>query len=185
MTINRGVFLIVGLLTGMLPGMSRAGEPLQLVDSVDLESYQGRWYEIARLPNRFQRHCVGDVSADYVLREDGRIEVTNRCRKVDGGWSEARGVARRADPDGSKAVLEVRFAPRWLSWLPFVWGDYRIIALGKDYDHALVGSENRRYLWILARSPRMADSDRNRLVEIAQDQGFDTDSLIDTIHSDE
>lgn len=173
------------MLVGMLSDMSHADEPLELVDRVDLERYQGLWYEIARLPNRFQRHCAGDVSAHYRLREDGLIEVTNRCRKSDGQWSEAQGVARRADPDGPEAALEVRFAPRWLSWLPFVWGDYRILALGEDYEYALIGSEDRRFLWMLARSTSLPRSLRERLEATAADQGFDIDQLMDTAHSDD
>lgn len=166
----------------MLLGMGSSHAGLDLVDQVDLERYQGRWYEIARLPNRFQRQCESDVSADYRLRDDGRIDVTNRCRREDGSYAEANGVARRADPDGPEAALEVRFAPRWLSFLPFVWGDYRIIALDTDYEYALVGSENRRYLWVLARTPDLPETRLDALLQIAREQGFDIDDLILTRH---
>lgn len=182
---NRTPCLILAGFGFMLAGMTHAAEPLKLVDEVDLERFQGRWYEIALLPNRFQRRCVADTRAEYRLRDDGRVAVTNRCRQADGRWSEAEGVARKAREGGPDAALEVRFAPRWLSWLPWVWGDYRIIALDEEYRHAMVGTENRRYLWILARSPRLDEAARSRLIEQARRQGFDTDRLVFTPHEND
>lgn len=175
-----GLFLLLGFLG---QSMSFANPPLDLVESVDLERYQGRWYEIALLPNRFQRRCVSDTSARYELMDDGRIRVINRCLQADGSWAEVEGVARLADRDGPSSALEVRFAPRWLSFLPFVWGDYRVLALGDDYDYAMVGSENRRYLWILARDTRLAPERLEQLRGEASRQGFDIDRLQMTPHT--
>ncbi len=171
------------LLTGLLIGTAAvAAEPLALVDTLDLERYQGRWYEIARLPNRFQSQCASDVTADYELIGSDRVRVTNRCRGADGGWIEAQGIARPDASDGRQAALEVRFAPRWLSLFPFVWGDYRVIALDQRYTHALVGSRDRQYLWILARQPDLAGPLVDRLVSQARRQGFDVGSLERTLH---
>ncbi|MFN2334254.1 MAG: lipocalin family protein, partial [Wenzhouxiangellaceae bacterium] len=135
----------------------RAGHaqaPLELVEHVDLERYQGLWHEVARLPNRFQRQCVGEVTARYRLQDNGRIEVINRCRLADGSRQEARGEARQPQPS-RPAALEVRFAPRWLGWLSMVWGDYQIMQLSDDYDWVMIGAPSRQYLWILARRPSM------------------------------
>ncbi|MEE4296636.1 MAG: lipocalin family protein [Wenzhouxiangella sp.] len=162
-----------------------ASEPLELVDEVDLERYQGRWYEIALLPNVFQRRCVSDTTATYGLREDGRIDVLNRCREDDGSWATAEGIARKQDPDGPDAKLEVRFAPRWLGWLPFVWGDYRVIALDDAYQYAMVGSKNRKYLWILARSPDLDEAVVERLKAQATEQGFDVSEMVSSPHTDD
>jgi apolipoprotein D and lipocalin family protein len=160
-----------------------AGQPpLQVVAAVDYVRYGGTWYEIARLPNRFQRQCEGDVTARYVLRGDGRIDVVNRCRTSGGAVSEASGVARRAE-GMPPSVLEVRFAPAILSFLPMVWGDYQIIALGADYEYAVVGSPSREYLWILARRPVMDAEVYHTLAEGARAQGFDVSRLIATAHS--
>lgn len=158
-----------------------AGEPLELVESVDLERYQGLWYEIARLPNSFQDHCRGGVTAHYTLRDDGRVDVVNSCRTEDGRADSAAGVARRPDPSRS-AAFEVRFAPSWLSWLPAVWGDYQIMALSEGYWWAMVGSPSRKYLWILAREPEL-DEDRIRalLVE-AEREGFPVEEVRRTPH---
>ena len=127
---------------------------LQTVPKVDLQKYSGVWYEIARLPNRFQKECAGNVSAEYTLRPDGKIRVVNRCQEAGTSRTkDAEGVARIA-PEGknSNSVLEVRFAPAFLSFLDSVWGDYRIIALDDNYRYALVGSNDRKYLWILSRT---------------------------------
>lgn len=172
--------LLVGLVTGTA---AVAAEPLELVDQLDLERYQGRWYEIARLPNRFQSQCASDVTAHYELLDNGKVQVTNRCRGADGGWIEATGIARPDASDGRQAALEVRFAPRWLSLFPFVWGDYRVIALDQRYTHALVGSRDRQYLWILARQPDLSEPLIERLVSQARRQGFDVSGLERTLHS--
>jgi apolipoprotein D and lipocalin family protein len=154
-----------------------AEQPLATVEDFDLSRYLGTWHQIALLPNRFQARCVADTSAHYALRSDGRIEVVNRCREKDGDFAQAVGLARRNADYDNPAILEVRFAPAWLSALPFVWGDYWVIALGDDYRAALVGAPNRKYLWILAREPRLDDSEYARLVDIAKAQGFDVSAL--------
>jgi apolipoprotein D and lipocalin family protein len=163
--------------------LAAADRPLSVVASVDLARYAGTWYEVARLPNRFQDHCAGDVRATYVLRPDGRITVANQCRTSDGGIDRAEGVARLADEKGSTAKLKVRFAPAWLSWLPMVWGDYQIMELAPDYSHVLVGTPDRAYLWILARTPGLDEATRLRLTEAAARQGFDVRPMIQTQHT--
>jgi apolipoprotein D and lipocalin family protein len=155
--------------------------PLRVVNDVDLQRYAGTWYEIARLPNRFQRVCVGDVSATYVLRKDGRIDVTNRCREADGSVREAKGIARRVEGQPA-SVLKVRFAPAFLSFLPAVWGDYQIIDLGKDYEYAVVGTPDRSYLWILARRPTMEPELYARVLDSAREEGFDVSAVTTTAH---
>lgn len=115
-----------GLLTLLLfayPGPASAGSsevPLETVESVDLGRYAGTWREIARLPNRFQAQCVSDVTATYRLREDGMIDVLNRCREANGEYDQAHGVARVADP-ATRSKLEVSFVSLF-GWQLF-WGD--------------------------------------------------------------
>ena len=151
--------------------------PVRTVERVDLERYLGDWFEIARFPNRFQRRCTGNVKASYARRPDGRIGVINRCQTAEGPIS-AEGVARIVDSRTS-ARLKVRFAPAWLSWLPPVWGDYWILGLADDYTWAVVGSPDRQYLWILARTPALGDP-YAAAVRVARDNGFETDRLVRT-----
>ena len=148
------------------------------VASVDLDRYIGRWYEVARFPNRFQDDCLGDVRATYTKRPDGRIDVVNECREAD-GTNVARGVARVED-ERTRARLKVRFAPAFLSFLPMVWGDYWIIGLADDYSWATVGSPDRKYLWILSRSPQLNDAAYAEAVARATANGFDTSRLVRT-----
>jgi apolipoprotein D and lipocalin family protein len=107
----------------------------------DLERYMGRWYELAALPNFFQRRCVRDTTADDKLRSDGILAVTNPCKKQDGTVDEARGVARAADP-ATNSKLEVSLVS--VSGKHLFWGDYWMLGLGADYDYALVGTPSRR-----------------------------------------
>jgi apolipoprotein D and lipocalin family protein len=172
---------VVTIAVSMFAAESAAA--VRTVDSVDLDRYLGEWVEIARFPNRFQRTCAGDVRATYLRRPDGRIDVINRCRTADRGVIEARGVARVVDSRTS-AKLKVRFAPALLSFLPIVWGDYWILGLAPDYSWAVVGSPDREYLWILARTPNIAADRYAAAVDVARANRFAVDRLTRTNHSD-
>ena len=175
--------LAVALLILMAAASTAAAQrPLGVVDQVDYERYAGTWYEIARLPFRFQKQCVSDVTATYGPRPDGRITVTNRCRLASGAMDEAIGVARRVE-GRPPSVLKVRFAPAFLGFLPIVWGDYQIIALGENYDHVVIGTPDRKYLWILARTPRIDAALYRSLVDQAAAQGFEVARLLETRHT--
>ena len=154
-----------------------ATQEVRTVPAVDLDRYLGEWFEIARLPNRFQRECAGDVRARYARRDDGRIDVVNSCRLANGERKDARGIARVVDPR-TAAKLEVRFAPAWLSFLPFVWGDYWIIGLADDYAWAVVGTPDREYLWILSRTPDLPEPAFASALAIARANGFDVTRLM-------
>jgi apolipoprotein D and lipocalin family protein len=155
-------------------------KPLQVVPTVDLARYSGTWYEIARLPNKFQKECIGNVTATYTLLDNGEIKVVNRCRKSNGEITEAEGRARRASDDEPNSKLKVRFAPAFLSFLSFVWGDYWILELAVDYSYAVVGEPDRKYLWVLARSPKMDDATLAGILDRVRQQGYDVRALIRT-----
>ena len=173
-----------------LIGLSLAGcagsghPPLELVDALDLERYQGTWYEIAKLPNRFQDQCVADTRAEYTLLDDGAVDVVNRCRLRSGEIEAITGRARRPDPD-RPAALEVRFAPAWLGWLPLVWGDYQVMSLDPAYSSVLVGEPSREFLWILARTPTLDAARTEALMAEAERQGFPVERLDFTPQEDD
>ena len=148
--------------------------PLPVVDAIDLDRYAGTWHEIARYPNFFERMCARDVTASYTRNADGTIAVVNACRKEDGSIARAEGAARVVAP----AKLEVRFAPAWLSFLPFVWGDYWVIDLAPDYSYSVVGAPGRDYLWILARNPRIDDATLAAILARLPALGFDPARLV-------
>lgn len=152
-----------------------ATEPVRAVEHLDIDRYAGQWHEIAHLPVSFQKQCVGDITANYGLRRDGRISVTNACRKGDGERVVAEGVARPVA--GHPGQLQVRFVPDWLSWAPMVWADYWVLALDPDYQWALVGEPGRKYLWILSRLPEMERDRFEQLKAKAESMGYDLGPL--------
>lgn len=172
-------FLVVPLMFALaLPGLAGAVEsypPLEAVPRLDLERYSGTWHEIARLPMAFEKDCVRDVSATYTLRPDGRVDIRNECTTATGGRKTAEGVAR---PGKAPAKLEVRFAPGWLSLLPFVWADYWVIALDEDYRWAIVGEPDRDHLWFLSRDPGVDERTFEDLKGRARMLGYNLDRLI-------
>ena len=104
------LLVVVGATWGTKPLQAADGKPpLDVVPSVDLTRYAGKWYEIARLPNRFQRGCADNVTATYTLRPDGKITVLNECREADGRPKAAKGTARVADARGPNTKLKVTF----------------------------------------------------------------------------
>ena len=164
------------------PAQAQTPAPVRTVPFVDLHRYAGDWFEIARFPNRFQRRCIGDVRASYARRPDGRIDVVNRCRTVD-GETEARGVARIVD-EQTFTKLKVRFAPGWLSFLPMVWGNYWFVGLAPDYSWAVVGDPGRDYLWVLARASRLDDESLAAATATARNNGFEVERLVPTPQSE-
>jgi apolipoprotein D and lipocalin family protein len=163
------------------PALAQEQEPgpVRTVERVDLDRYLGVWHEIAKFPNRFQRRCAANVTATYARRDDGRLDVVNRCRAADGSRVEAAGVARVVD-ERTFAKLKVRFAPAYLSFLPMVWGDYWIVGLADDYSWAVVGSPDRQYLWILSRTPGLDAGRLDAAHTAARANGFDISRLEST-----
>ena len=168
------LFFVVAAIWGSKPAQSAgAAAPLEVAPSVDLARYAGKWYEIARLPNRFQRDCAGSTAATYTLRADGKITVLNECRKADGRQKSAKGTARVADAKGPNTKLKVTF------FWPFS-GKYWIIDLDPEYRWAVVGEPGRDYLWILNREPQLDAALYQQIVERARHRGFDTRKLVKT-----
>lgn len=166
-----------------LPAAAATVPPLTSVPSVDLERYQGRWYQIALYPNFFQRQCVSDTTADYTLMADGSVLVLNSCVTADGSTTQAVGAARIDEPrktlfnrnplPPSTSRLEVRFAPKWLSFIKAVWAPYWVIQLADDYRYAVIGEPDRKFLWILSRTPTLAPQDEATIKGLLHQQGYD------------
>lgn len=152
------------LLAAALPATAADPAPLPTVPQVDLARYAGAWYEIALLPNRFQKQCVADTQARYRLDGD-RVEVVNRCRTADGRVDDITGRAKVVAGSGN-AKLRVSF------FWPF-YGDYWVLALDADYRHVLVGAPSRKYAWVLSRTPQLDEATLQALLERAAELGFD------------
>lgn len=154
----------------LLAGCSGVPEGLQPVSGFELPRYLGRWHEIARLDHSFERGLT-HVTADYRMREDGRVEVINRgFDPAKNSWRDAKGVARFQGATNI-ASLEVSF------FGPF-YGAYNVLVLSADYRYAMVAGPYRKYLWILAREPQLDRATLDPLLASAKAWGFATGELI-------
>ena len=158
----------------LVAGLARAAAPpVETVGTIDLGRYAGKWYEIASFPMFFQRQCIGDTTAEYTLRADGEIAVRNRCR-TESGFDEANGTAWPVE--GSvNSRLKVSF------FWPFR-SDYWVIGLDEEYRWAVVGNPNRKYLWVLSRTPVLPKDQLERALQSATGQGYDIGQLRYTRH---
>lgn len=165
------LLLLVLLMGGCAPTSKEIMKPLVTVAQVDLNRYLGEWYEIARYPNRFQKECPAG-KATYTMRPDGRIAVLNECWDADYQQvlRAVRGTARVVEP-ASNAKLKVTF------FWPFS-GDYWIIDLDNDYQYAVVGHPERKYLWILGRKKSMDEKLYQEILTRLAAQDYDPTRLI-------
>jgi apolipoprotein D and lipocalin family protein len=167
------IFLSLGMIIATQAwcmGPAKSFPPLDTVPRVNLTQYLGQWYEIARLPQWFEKDCVG-VTAEYTLREDSQIDVKNSCKKktCDGPSKIANGVARVVDAV-TLAQLKVSF------FWPFE-GDYWILELGPNYSYSVVGSPDRKTFWILSRTPTLAESTIQDIIQRFTQKGFNLNPL--------
>jgi len=145
----------------------------QTIQKLDVSRYMGRWYEIARFENRFERGMT-HVTATYTLQPDGKISVLNEGIK-EGVLKKAYGKGKQPDPDNNPGKLKVAFFWRF-------YADYYIFELDENYQYALVGSSSNKYLWILSRSKELPDTVREDLIGKIKERGFDTSKLLFTVH---
>ncbi len=168
--------LTFALMAAMGPMACMAQSQVKSIPEFDVSRYMGTWYEIAKLPNWFQRKCVQGTQARYKVLGPTQIEVNNKCTTASGEETQAIGLAR---PNGSglPAQLEVRFAPEWTAWLPMVWGAYWVLDLDPDYQLAAVGDPSKSYLWILSRTPVVSAERYDAVLQRLKVMGFDITKL--------
>lgn len=166
--------ILLGGLVGVAAGwaLAKSRPSLETVTTVDLNRYLGRWYEIARYPNSFERKCARDVTAQYSFKPNGDIRVVNTCTTSSGSIARSVGTAKTVEK-ATNAKLKVTF------FWPF-YGDYWIIDLGRDYDYAVVGEPSRKYLWILSRTSQIPQDLYLRIAARLASKGYDASKLIRT-----
>ncbi|WP_017731478.1 lipocalin family protein [Nafulsella turpanensis] len=157
----------IGGVAALIAAYKKSETPLKTVSNVDLKRYGGKWYEIASMPESFEKGCAC-TTAEYRLNPEGYVDVLNSCLK-DGREKEAWGKAYPVEGSGN-AKLEVEF------FWPFK-GKYWIMELDEDYQYALVGHPNRKHLWILSRYPEMDEDVYVEYLQKARRQGFDISKL--------
>jgi len=168
------IILLTMLLTRCSSPQEKNFPELVTVKQVDLNKYVGLWYEIAKIPNSFQDQCAYGTTAEYKIDEDGDIIVTNSCYDDEGKIDVAEGLAKVVDKN-TNAKLEVSFFSI-LGIRPF-WGDYWIIGLDDNYQWAVVGTPNRKYGWVLSRTPSLPDSTMENIFEILKSQHYNPDDF--------
>ncbi len=151
---------------------------IETVENLNIGKYLGVWHQIALIPNYFQKDCVDDTQAEYQVLSDDSITILNSCLLLDGERLVAAGVGRATGEPRNFARLKVSFAPKWLAWIPFVWGDYWILSIDDQYSSVLIGSPDRRYLWILSRQKFIQKESFADYLEKAKENGFDTSLLV-------
>ena len=141
---------------------------LETVPYVDVARYLGKWYEIARLPQSTQAGCTA-VTAEYSLNEDGSVKVLNSCRLFNPSEGRLITISGKATPvDASNSKLEVSFFDGLQK------GNYWVLELAEDYSYALVGEPSRSSLFVLSRSPQLAEEVYQKLLTFATDKhGYD------------
>jgi lipocalin len=173
--------VILGLAAGLAlatPAAADMGDPATVAHA-DVDRFMGRWYEIARLPNRREANCARDVVTTYERRTPSAIRVVSLCRTTDGEVERLQGVAHIRD-GASQAKLELRYAPLALAWLPFLWDDWWILEVAPGYTYMVTGDPSRQTLWIYARTPALDEETYRTLVAHAAAQGYDTTRLVRT-----
>jgi len=166
--------LLPVLLPFFFGGCMELTEGVTAVEGFELEKYLGKWYEIARLDHPFERG-LQQVTAEYDLREDGGVRVTNRGFSTKKGeWQDAQGKAYFV---GATDVghLKVSF------FGPF-YGSYGVFELAEDYQYAFVASSSKKYLWFLSRTPQVSPELKAEFVEKVKQIGYDADALIFVDH---
>jgi apolipoprotein D and lipocalin family protein len=162
------------LLTSVI---ASAGEVLPTPSNVDVGRYIGKWYAVSSLPQFFTRTCVGQT-AEYGIINANTISVLNTCIKKSGRTTDIKGQAVVTDPQ-TNARLQVTFN-NFFTRLFRVKGEYVIIRLSEGYDTVLVGSTNRKSLWILSRIPNIDPEVLEDFKLTAKNLGFNTKKLIDS-----
>ncbi len=141
------------------------------VGSLDLNRYSGLWYELGRLPLRWEDADASDITAEYTPEDDGSVRVDNRC--IDKRGAPSRAIGRATRVNGRPGRLQVSFLPQLLQWMPFTKGDYWVLKIDDAYSVALVGTPDQKNLWLLAREPRIDDATKAAYLAEATRQGFD------------
>ncbi len=147
---------------------------------VDLDRFAGTWHEIARLPKRGEKNYGTENRITYARTDDG-LRLLSLSRQADGSIRRVTGRAKLRD-DATQSRFKISFSSAALDALPFVWSDYTIVDVADDYSTAIIGTENRKQLSLLAKTPVVDDSTRQDFLNKARAQGFDTTALVFTPH---
>ena len=161
--------------TAKIPADTENMNEVTSVEYVDVRKYMGTWYEYARIPNRFQNKCVGNVTANYTLLPDGNVEVVNKCLETGGKTDSAKGLAKITDSE-TNSKLKVSFFS--IFGIHLFWGNYWVLYLDDDYSVAVVGEPGKKYGWILSRDISPSQEKVENAFEAIKRNGYDPGKFI-------
>ena len=164
------LFAGLGPLAALLAGCHSSTSEIAAVTNFDPAKYLGTWYEIARLPQAFERD-LDYVKAEYAQLENGMIRVVNSGVR-NGEARQIVGKAKLKDPEERPLRGELR-----VSFFGPFYSDYRIIELAPDHSYAVVTGSRKNYLWILARRPSLPEDLLREILGRLAGWGFDTAKL--------
>lgn len=148
----------------------------QTVPKVELNRYMGKWYEIAKIPNTFQKTCISDITVNYTLLANNHVAGVNACRKANGELYKLNIDGKVQDASNAKIVFKITSS--WLRFIPMVRADYWIVDLAQNYSYAAVATADGKYLWILARQPQLDQSVYQQILQRVAKQGFATEKVL-------
>ncbi|MGD8785589.1 MAG: lipocalin family protein [Thioalkalispiraceae bacterium] len=144
--------------------------PIRTENNVDIDRFMGDWYVIANIPTFIEKGAHNAIES-YSRNEDGSIATTFTFYQ-----DSFDGEKKAYHPTGF--IYDKESNAVW--GMQFIWpieSDYRIVYLNDDYTQTIIGRVKRDYVWIMARSPEIPDSEFNQLVEIIKQEGYDVDKL--------
>ena len=147
----------------------------------DLKQYVGKWYEVASIPQSFQKQCVSNTTAEYSFAEDNLIKVINSCETKDGSRSVAEGRAKIID-EASNSKLKVTFV-KLIKWIFTFGGDYWILHVAPDYSYAMIGDPSLEYAWILSRTNSMNKKTYIEIESKFKAIGYDTCRILMSVQT--
>ena len=151
---------------------------LETVSNLNFEKYEGKWFEVARLPVSHEDRCIYPVILHYKLQKDETFDVELACVDKHGNMLVSNGLIKQ-ESEESKSKMKITFVPHLLQFMPFAWAEYYVVYVTEDYQYAIVGNQSRDHVWILSRKGHGYEEDMvKELVGKCKEAGFETDELI-------
>jgi len=166
---KRAIVPIAALIAALATTGCAADPPLDVAQNVDLSRFQGKWYEIAKLPRATQANCNG-TTAFYTLASDGSLQLVNQCN-LGGATGPVYTVTMTATAPDKTVPAKLALQVSGFS------GDYWILEVGPNYEYAVVGHPSREYLWILSRAPTLDTTTTQGILSRAETNQFDTSRI--------
>ena len=162
--------ILILTVIALIAGCTGVPEGIEPVSNLDVERYEGTWYEIARLDHSFEEG-LSNVTAEYSLQDDGSIRVVNRGYSEENGkWEEAEGRAVFVGDDANGHLKVSFFGPFYASYVVF--------RLDEDYRFAYITGYDRDYLWFLSKTPTVKDEALAEFKKVSREKGFELSELI-------